>query len=125
VPRLTLVVALFATALAAWLSQGTLALTSEGASRVALLPLSMTSGVLVALACAGVWAARRSGASLAPIWLLTLLALPWLSSSLPSHYKYGRVISRWSSGWPSPLRLRLLLPQHSRQSERDSEYSRI
>lgn len=83
-PRLTLVVALFATALAAWLSQGTLALTSEGASRVALLPLSMTSGVLVALACAGVWAARRSGASLAPIWLLTLLALPWLSSSLPS-----------------------------------------
>src|SRR6185436_9217577 len=64
-------------------SQGTLALAFDGASRVALLPLSIESGILVALAAAGVWAAWRSGASLAPVWLLTLLALPWLSSSLP------------------------------------------
>jgi hypothetical protein len=84
VSRLTLVVALFGTALAAWLSQGTLALASDGASRVALLPLSIGSGMLVALALAGVWAAWRSGASLAPVWLLILLALPWLSRLLPA-----------------------------------------
>ena len=82
--RLTLVVALIASALAAWLSQGTLALTSDGASRVALLPLSIGCGILVSVALAAVWAAWRSGASLAPVWLLTLLALPWLSRLLPA-----------------------------------------
>ena len=82
--RLTLLVALLGTALAAWLSQGTLALTADGTSRVALLPLSMQTAILVVVAVGGVLAAWRSGASLAPVWLLTLLALPWLSSSLPA-----------------------------------------
>jgi hypothetical protein len=84
VSRLTIVFALLATAIAAWLSQGTLALTADGTSRVALLPLSIQSATIVVLAVAGVWAVWRSGASLAPVWLLTLLALPWLSSSLPA-----------------------------------------
>ncbi len=82
--RLTLVVALLGTALAAWLSQGTLAFTADGASRVALLPLSIESILLVVLALGGVWAAWLSGASLAPLWLLCLLGLPWLSASLPA-----------------------------------------
>ena len=82
--RLTIAFALLGTALAAWLSQGTLALTADGTSRVALLPLSIPSAIIVLLAVAGVSAAWWFGASLAPVWLLTLLALPWLSSSLPA-----------------------------------------
>ena len=82
--RLTIVSALLGTGLAAWLSQGTLALTGDGTSRVALLPLSMQSAIVVVLAVAGVWAAWRTGASLAPVWLLALIVLPWLSSSLPA-----------------------------------------
>jgi hypothetical protein len=84
VSRLTIVFALLGTALAAWLSQGTLAVTGDGTSRVALLPLSMQSAIIVAVAVAGVWATWRSGASLAPVWLLALIAVPWLSSSLPA-----------------------------------------
>jgi hypothetical protein len=81
---LTIAFALLGTALAAWLSQGTLALTADGTSRVALLPLSIPAAIIVVLAVAGVSAAWWFGASLAPVWLLTLLALPWLSSSLPA-----------------------------------------
>lgn len=85
VSRLALLAALLATALAAWMSQGTLALTSvDGGIRLALLPLSISSALIVMLAVCGVWVAWRSGASLGPLWLLSLLALPWLSSSLPS-----------------------------------------
>ena len=82
--RLTLVAALLAMALAAWLSQGTLAQSADGTSGIALLPLSIPSAILVMLAIGGVWLAHASGASLAPIWLVVLLALPWLSLSLPS-----------------------------------------
>ncbi len=82
--RLTIVLALLGTALAAWLSQGALAPTADGTSRVALLPLSIQSAILVMLAVGGVWAAWRSGASLAPVWLLVLVALPWLSSAVPA-----------------------------------------
>src|SRR5947207_6199129 len=84
VSHLTIVAALLGTALAAWLSQGTLALQSDGVSRVALLPFSISSAVVVAIAVAGVWAAWRSGASLAPLWLLGLLVVPWLSASVPA-----------------------------------------
>jgi hypothetical protein len=66
------------------LSQGTLALTADGTSRLALLPLSSVSALLVFFAVAGVWMAWRAGASLAPVSLLALLLLPWLSSSLPA-----------------------------------------
>ena len=82
--RLTLVAALSGTALAAWLSQGTLATTADGASRIALLPVSIQSILIVALAAIAVCAAWWSGASLAPVWLLLLIALPWLSPSLPA-----------------------------------------
>lgn len=83
VSRIALAAALLSTALAAWLSQGTLAFTGGGASRVALLPLSISSVLIVAGATAAVWAAWRAGASMAPVWLLALLLLPWLSASVP------------------------------------------
>lgn len=82
--RLTLVLALAFTAVAAWLSQGTIAFTRPDAARVALLPLSFTSALTCAFAVAAVFAAWRAGASLAPLWLLGLLVLPWLSAGLPS-----------------------------------------
>jgi hypothetical protein len=81
--RSTLVCALVCTGAAAWLSQGTIAFTGSGNARVALLPLSATSAAASALAAAAVFAAWRAGASLAPLWLLGLLVLPWFSSPLP------------------------------------------
>jgi len=86
VSRPLLVIALLATALAAWLSQGTLAATGTGDLRVALLPLSISAALIVLLATLGVVAARRLGASLAPLWLLGLIALPWISASMPAAF---------------------------------------
>jgi hypothetical protein len=83
VSRLALAAALLATAFGAWLSQGTLAFTSIGDSRIALLPLSTSSALIAAGAATAVWVASRAGASLAPLLLLGLLALPWISSSVP------------------------------------------
>jgi len=93
------VIALLAAALAAWLSQGTLAVSGTGESRVAWLPLSVSSTLLVVFAPACVLFASRLGASLAPLWLLGLLALPWLSLSLPAAF----VI------WSGPLALAVWL----------------
>lgn len=71
------------TAAAAWLSQGTLAFTTAGGPRVALLPVSATAVLLAVAAGGGVVAARRAGGTLAPLWLLVLVALPWLPRALP------------------------------------------
>ncbi|MEP6917256.1 MAG: hypothetical protein ABJC89_16510 [Acidobacteriota bacterium] len=72
------------TAVAAWLSQGTIASSGAAGARVALLPLSFSAGLIVVLAAGAVLAARRAVASLAPLWLLALLVLPWLSPALPA-----------------------------------------
>ena len=82
--RLRFSAALLATALAAWLSQGTLAQASDGVSRIALLPLSIASAVVVVVAVVAVWGAWKRGAALTPLWLLGLLALPWLTRSVPA-----------------------------------------
>ena len=74
---------MLAAAFAAWLSQATLAFAGTGAARVAIFPLSITSLLIVVAAAALVWLAWRAGASLAPLWLLALVALPWLSASAP------------------------------------------
>ena len=97
--RPALVIALVATALAAWLSQGTLAVTGIEDSRVALLPLSIGSASIIVLAMAAVWLAWRLGASLAPLWLLALVALPWLPVSLPAALQL----------WSGPLALMVWL----------------
>jgi hypothetical protein len=72
------VCAAVATAIAAWLSQGTLAYTGNGLERIALLPLSV-SAIAICLAAGGVvyWMVRR-GAAAWPIALFLLLLLPWL-----------------------------------------------
>ena len=81
--RITVAAAAAATALAAWLSQATLAFTGTGDARVAVFPVSAASLLIVGAAAALVWLARRAGASLAPLWLLVLIELPWISASAP------------------------------------------
>jgi len=83
VSRITVAAAAAATALAAWLSQATLAFTGTGDARVAVFPVSAASLLIVGAAAALVWLARRAGASLAPLWLLVLIELPWISASAP------------------------------------------
>ena len=83
VSRTVVVLAMLATAVAAWLSQATLAFTGTGNARVAVFPLSIVSLLIVAGAAAVVWVAWRVGASLVPLCLLVLIALPWLSPSAP------------------------------------------
>lgn len=71
-------------AIAAWLSQGTLAVAATGGPRLAVLPLSLTAvlaAVAVALAVAG---AGRARIPLAPLWLLLLIVYPWLPLPAPA-----------------------------------------
>ena len=84
--RIALAAALCGTAFAAWLSQGALAFSGVGHERVVLLPLSIPSALIVAGTTAVVWLAWRAGASLVPLWLLGLLALPWIPASTPAAF---------------------------------------
>ena len=81
------------------MSQGTLSYTGVAASRIALLPLSLSSALIVIAAMAAVWTAWRAGASLAPLWLLVLPALPWISASVPAAFMI----------WSGPLSLVVFL----------------
>src|SRR5512144_1180542 len=67
VSRTIVVLAMLATAFAAWLSQATLAFTGTGDARVAVFPLSIVSLLIVVGGAALVWVAWRVGASLAPL----------------------------------------------------------
>ncbi len=84
VPRAAALVLALSAACAAWLSQGSLAFTEAGGSRIALLPVSPLPLLLAAAAGGAVIAAWRAGASLAPLWLLVLVVLPWLPRSMPA-----------------------------------------
>jgi hypothetical protein len=86
VSRLILATVVACTATAAWLSQGTIGFTGVGDARVGLLPLSPVSLAFCAAAAGGVVAAWRAGASLAPLWLLVLVVLPWLPRSMPAAF---------------------------------------
>ncbi|MDQ3420726.1 MAG: hypothetical protein M3541_18470, partial [Acidobacteriota bacterium] len=72
------------TALAAWVSQGTVAVTAGGAERVALLPTSVGALGLTGVGGALAFLAIRRGISAAPVALLGLLFLPWLPIQLPA-----------------------------------------
>ena len=72
------------TALAAWVSQGTVAVTAGGAERVALLPTSVGALGLTVVGGALAFLAIRRGISAAPVALLGLLFLPWLPIQLPA-----------------------------------------
>ena len=82
--RLALPAAVLLAVAAAWLSLATLAVATPGGPRIALVPLSLPALLFATAAAGGVVAAARAGASLAPIWLLVLVVLPWLPVPLPS-----------------------------------------
>jgi hypothetical protein len=86
VSRLRVLAILLCTAAAAWLSQATIAPAGAGDARFALLPVSGSALAICAAAAVCVLAAWRAGASLAPVWLLVLLALPWLPKSSPAAF---------------------------------------
>ena len=69
---------------AAWLSLATLAVATPDGPRIALLPLSPLALLFAAAAAVAVTVSSRAGASLAPIWLLVILILPWLPIPLPA-----------------------------------------
>src|SRR6187549_3675819 len=74
------------TALAAWLSLGTLGFAGAGGARIAVLPISVSVMLIGAAAGAiavGLW---RWGASLRPLALLVLLVLPWLPFPVPAAF---------------------------------------
>jgi hypothetical protein len=71
-------------AIAAWLSQGTLALATAGGPRIAILPLSATALLIIVAVAVAVGAAARAGVSLSPLWLLSLIVMPWLPVPLPA-----------------------------------------
>lgn len=122
VSRIIAAVAVAATTVAAWLSQGTLAFTGAGEARVAVLPLSIASIVIVVGAGAAVLSVWRAGASLAPLWLLGLIALPWISASAPAAFliwsgpmalavwaaiALSIAASRWDGRWMDRVLVRL------------------
>ncbi len=86
--------ALFA-AFAAWLSMGTLALTTEEGPRIALLPVSVAAVAVSIAVGAAVFAAVRAARTAAPLLLLLLLFLPWLPFPVPAAFLI----------WSGPLRL--------------------
>jgi hypothetical protein len=74
------------TAAAAWLSVGTLGFAGAGGARIAVLPVS--AAVMLSAAAVGgiVVLLRRAGASMRPLALLVLLALPWLPLPVPAAF---------------------------------------
>ena len=87
--RSGLAAAALLTTAAAWLSQGTLAVSSLDGSRIGLLPLSPFAWATALAAGAAVVGFARAGASLAPIWLLALIVLPWLPLPAPAPFLSG------------------------------------
>jgi hypothetical protein len=84
-PRLSAFLAGAATAIAAWISQSTLALTDAGDStdRIALLPVSAIP-LAVSLSAGGLTAiAVQRGMPVRPLCLLGFLLLPWLPFEIP------------------------------------------
>lgn len=70
-------------AAAGWLAQGTLAFTGTDSERIGLLPWSTGATAVSIVAAAVVWWLARRGSSAAPLWLLLLIALPWLPAPWP------------------------------------------
>jgi hypothetical protein len=73
-------------ALAAWLSIGTIGFQSANGERIGLLPLSAVAIVTVVAAAAGVLALVRLGAPRTPLSLLLLAVLPWVPGPVPAAF---------------------------------------
>ena len=82
-------------AVAAWLSQSTLAVGGLDGARIGLLPLSPFAIAAALLAGAAVVGLARAGASLAPVWLLTVIVLPWLPLPVPTVFLIWAGSIRW------------------------------
>ena len=82
-------------AVAAWLSQSTLAVGGLDGARVGLLPLSPFAIAAALLVGAAVIALARAGASLTPVWLLTVIVLPWLPLPVPTVFLLWSGPIRW------------------------------
>ena len=78
--------AFLVTAVAAWLSLGTIGFAGAGGARIAVLPVSVASLIVAGAAGLAVVALRRAGASLRPLALLAFLALPWLPVPVPAAF---------------------------------------
>ena len=84
VARSAKVAAVLIAAIAAWLSQGTLAFATAGGPRIAVLPLSAPALLAIVAVVVAAVAAARAGASLSPLWLLSLIVMPWLPWPVPA-----------------------------------------
>ena len=76
--------AVLVAAMAAWLSQGTLAFATAEGPRIAVLPLSAPALLVILAVVVAAVAASRAGASLSPLWLLGLIVMPWLPLPVPA-----------------------------------------
>jgi hypothetical protein len=93
--RLALPAAALLAAIAAWLSVGTLALATPDGPRIALLPVSASALAAAAVVAAAIVALARAGASLTPLWILTLAVIPWLPVPLPAAFLIWAGSMRW------------------------------
>ena len=93
--RPALPVAALLAAVAAWLSQSTLAVAGLDGSRIGLLPVSPIAIAAAVLAATVVVWLARAGASLAPVWLLSLIVLPWLPWPAPAVFLIWVGSIRW------------------------------
>jgi hypothetical protein len=93
--RLVLPAAALLAAIAAWLSQSTLAVGGLDGARIGLLPLSPVAISTAVLAGAAVVGLSRAGASLAPVWLLIVVVLPWLPWPVPTAFLIWAGSIRW------------------------------
>ena len=80
---------------AAWLSHGTLAAATPDGPRIALLPVSIAAVLATSAAAAAVIAIGRARQSLAPIWLLGLVILPWIPLPVPAAFLIWAGSLRW------------------------------
>ena len=101
-------------AVAAWLSQSTLAVGGLDGARIGLLPLSPYAIGAALLAGAAVIALARTGASLTPVWLLTVIVLPWLPLPVPTVFLLWAGSIRWLI-WATVVLIMLATVRLSRQ----------
>ena len=74
------------TAIAAWLSLGTIGFESAAGSRIGVLPASAAAAIVALAAAAVVAMLLRAGSSPRALSLLALVALPWLPAPVPAAF---------------------------------------
>jgi hypothetical protein len=99
---------------AAWLSQSTLAVGGLDGARIGLLPLSPVAIAAALFSGAAVIALAQAGASLTPVWLLTVIVLPWLPLPVPTVFLLWAGSIRWLI-WAAVVLIMLATLRRSRQ----------